>query len=467
MPASPLNLSWPGGRVLLDEQAGVLLQPEGAAGSLRVGFCDAGLAPVLLDDSAAEHEGAGDGVSISQRVTVADHCQLRWVVEAGDQPASSPLLEITGAVGQYLWLWPSGADALVAAVPATGAGPVLALQVVQGGLWKAGESEDGRTLRLALTPDGLGPGQRQSTVLRALALPDLASASTLLPPWYEPLTLAAGEDWAAPLADLGVDSEPPVKVEYSDGDHTVRVTAPAGRHRLGVHGRRGVTELEFEVAPTPADLLRESGERALAAGPLDAAGALVVHRAVGAGYLPQHRVIEDALDRFDWTARGEPLAIAFGSERALAEGERQMAAEAVRQLAELPSGPGRSQVRSLVWFAASALGVDTAPIDTELPGSGPAPLEDDLLLGRRTPASVAGLEAAINRLGAGLPGRPVGLGHTEQAFLVGLLESCPEGWPEAPLAGATAQVTRQRIQAGYAAGEIVDPTPLAWLLVSG
>ena len=81
--------------------------------------------------------------------------------------------------------------------------------------------------------------------------------------------------------------------------------------------------------------------------------------------------------------------------------------------------------------------------------------------------SRAGLAAAINRLGAGLPGQPVGLDLVAQAQLVGLLESCPEQWPEAPLAGFTAQATRHRILARYQAAEVDDVTPLAWLLVSG
>ncbi|MDQ7991214.1 MAG: hypothetical protein AAGC63_00255 [Propionicimonas sp.] len=467
MPAQPVSLAWSGGTAALDERAAVLLRLDAADAAVKVALApDPGLLPVLVEDDLAEHEGALGSVEVMQRVTAAEHCQLRWVVGAGDEPAAAPELEISVPDGFHAWLWPSGADGLLAVVPEAGAGPVLVLHAVQAGLWAAGEAADGRTLRLALAPEPLAAGDRRVVVLRAVALPDLAAAAALLPSWYEPLTLAAGEDWVAPLADLGVDCAPPVEVQYPDVDDTVRVVAPSGRHRIGVHGRRGVTELLLEVAPVPGELLGQAAERLLAGGSLDAAAAVVVHRALEAGHLPRRAAVEDALDRFDWTSRGEPLAVAFGSERALAEGEQEMAREAVRQLAGMPGGGQTARIRSLVWFAASALGVDTSALAIELPDRAPV-LEDELLLGHRTAASVAGLEGSINRLGAALPGHPVGLGFTEQAQLVGLLESCPEDWPESPLAGTTAEAARQRILAGYAAGDLLDPVPLAWLLLSG
>ena len=61
----------------------------------------------------------------------------------------------------------------------------------------------------------------------------------------------------------------------------------------------------------------------------------------------------------------------------------------------------------------------------------------------------------------------MGLDLVEQAQLVGLLETCPEQWPEAPLAGFTAQAARHRILARYQTADVDDVAPLAWLLVSG
>lgn len=81
--------------------------------------------------------------------------------------------------------------------------------------------------------------------------------------------------------------------------------------------------------------------------------------------------------------------------------------------------------------------------------------------------AAAELGGVINRLGAGLPGRPVGLGPAAAAELVILLEAGPERWPEARLAADASQETRLKLLAGYAAGEIVDPTALAWLLIGG
>ena len=469
MPAQPVSLAWSGGRTELDDSAAVWLRLDGAADPVRLALSpDPGLAPVLIEEDSAEHEGSDGGLDVSQRITAGEHCQLRWVVGVPEDAAATDLeLEVTLPQGQYGWLWPSGADGFLAVFPAIGAGPVLVLHAVQAGLRGAGESADGRTVRLAVTADGLAPGDREVVILRAVALPGLPAAAAVLPSWFEPLTLEAGDEWEAPLADLGVDCEPPVSVTHPEADDRVRITAPAGRHRVGIHGRRGVTELTLEVAPPAADLLGPLAERLLDAGALDSAGAVVVHRALQSGRLPRRPAVEDALDRFDWTSRGDLLAIAFGSERAIAEGERQMAGEAVRQVAALAPVPGLARVRSLAWFAASALGVDTGPLVPRLDGPPAAVLEEELLLGRRTPAGRAGLAAAINRLGAGLPGRPVGLGFTAQAQLVGVLESCPEDWPEAPLAGFTAQAARHRILAGYQAGDVTDLTPLAWLLVSG
>ena len=468
MSAQPVTMQWAGGRTELDDRAAVSLLLDGAAEPVRLALSpDPGLSPVLIEDGVAEHEGTSGGLEVSQRVTVDEHCQLRWVVGVRDQTATAPELEVTLPSGQHGWLWPSGADGMLAVLPASGAGPVLVLHAVQAELRETGQSPDGRTVRLAVTTRGLSAGERQVVILRVVALPELAAAGRLLPTWYEPLTLEVGDEWEAPLADLGVDCEPPVTVTHPDRDDTVRVSAPAGRHRVGIHGRRGVTELTLEVAPPAADLLGPLAEQVLDATSLDSAGSVVVHRALQAGRLPRVSSVEDSLDRFDWSSRGDLLAIAFGSERALLEGEREMAGEAVRQVAALPGQPGLARVRSLVWFAASALGVDTSPLVPRLDGPALAVLEENLQLSRRSETSRAGLAAAINRLGAGLPGQPVGLDLVAQAQLVGLLESCPEQWPEAPLAGFTAQATRHRILARYQAAEVDDVTPLAWLLVSG
>ncbi|MGB4916808.1 MAG: hypothetical protein WBO89_03765, partial [Propionicimonas sp.] len=113
--------------------------------------------------------------------------------------------------------------------------------------------------------------------------------------------------------------------------------------------------------------------------------------------------------------------------------------------------------------AADALtGLDNVPVGVEVAG-----LEQQVVAGRRTAGTAAALAAVIGRLGAGLPGYPLGLDPTSQALLVGLLEAVPEGWPEAAEAASTAQGARQQLLAGYASGELVDPAPIAWLLVSG
>lgn len=464
MSAQPVTLTWPGGIASLDERGGVLLRVEETAAPVRLSLVpDPGWQPVLFEPDTAEHAGAGE-YEASQRVTVGEHCQVRWVIETSPEPDRQVELEIELPAGHHGWVWPSGADGLLAIFPEVGPGPVLAVRVLQGSLTWAGESTDGRRVRLSLLPAG---ADRQVTVLRVQRLPSPAAALGLLPAWYQPLAIGPGDEWEADIADLGLDASDPVEVEYPDDERTVRLRAPAGRHRIGIHSRRGVTEVLLEVCPTSHEVVHTVARRALAAGPLSSAGAVVVQQALIHGDLASDRFIEDALDRFDWTTRGDPLAIAFGCHRAVQESERAMVSEAVQQVLALPDRNQQAQVRRIVAFAASALDADTAPLLTLMRPVPHPVLADRLHFGRRTETGAAQLIGAINRLGAGLPGRAVGLRPAAAAELVCLLDACPEHWPEAPLAAITAQEARFKLFAGYAAGDITDPTALAWLLIGG
>ncbi len=464
MPAQPVTLAWPGGSAALDEHGGVLLQAEGASAPVRLRLVpDPGLQPVLLEADTAEHAGVGE-YEAAQRVTVGEHCQVRWVTETSPGSSERVELEVELPAGYHGWVWPSGADGLLAVFPEAGSGPVLVVQVMQGSLTWVGESIDPDRVRLALTRPEV---ERQVTVLRARRLSSLAAAVRLLPTWYQPLAIGSGEDWEVDIADLGLDASDPIEVEYPDGERTVRLHAPAGRHRIGIHSRRGVTEVLLEVCPRSHDVVLEAARRALTAGPLSSAGAVVVQYALEHGDLASDRFVEDALDRFDWTTRGDPLAIAFGCHRAVQESERAMVEEAVQQVLALPERRQQAQVRRIVAFAAAALDADAEPLRAVMRPVRAPVLADRLHFGRRTEAGAAQLAGAINRLGAGLPGRPVGLRPAAAAEMVCLLDACPEGWPEAPLAGIVAQEARFKLFAGYAAGDITDPTALAWLLIGG
>ena len=457
MPARTVSLGWPGGVARVDDDGAVELHAEGlAAVRLRLGGAGR-LAPVLMEADVAEHEAPSG--EVTQRVTVAEHCQLRWVIEG----LGSPELEFVVPDGHHAWVWPSGADALVAVFPAAAIGPALVFQVQQGSLTWRGESTDGCQVRVALNP---GP-ERQVTVLRALRLPALPTAAGLLPAWYQPLALGVGDDWEAEIADFGVDAPPEVTIDGPDGEGLVRLEAPGGHHRIGLHGRRGVTELLLEVCPRSDRLIEQVAREALAGAELSSAGAVVVQQALVHGDLASERFIEDTLDRFDWTSRGDPLAIAFGCHRAVQESEPAMVAEAVRQVLALPERHQQAQVRRIVAFAAAALGADASGLEAVMRPVAAPVLADRLHFGRRTAAGAAQLAGAINRLGAGLPGRPVGLGAAATAELVCLLDACPEHWPEASLAATAAQEARFKLFAGYAAGDITDPTALAWLLIGG
>lgn len=459
-----MTLAWPGGTATLDARACVLLQIEDATAPVRLAVePDPRLRLVVIEPDAVEHAVLGD-YAVSQRVTVGEYCQVRWVIETAPDWLGQVELEVALPPGHHGWVWPSGADGLLAVVPDSGPGPVLAIQVQQGSLGWAGESPDGRRLRLTL---GSRVSDRLVTVLRARRLPTLEAASALLPAWYQPLAMSEGDDWEAEIADLGLDAPDEVEVEYPDQERRVRIQAPAGRHRIGLHGPRGITDVLLEVCPRTRDLVRAVAGRLLASGLSDSAGAVVVQWALTHGDLESERFVEDALDRFDWTSRGDPLAIAFGCQRAVRDSERAMVEEAIRQVRDLPDRRLQAQVRRIVAFAAAALDADVRPLREVMSPVDRPVLADWLHFGERTQAGAAQLAAAINRLGAGLPGRPAGLDPAATAELVCLLEACPEHWPEAPLAAVTAQETRLKLFAGYAAGDITDPTALAWLLTGG
>ena len=472
MPASPVSLAWQGGLVRVAPDGGVTLSPGGLSGQVELSLAGgADFIEVLTDLDVVEHEGNLGELSIGQRVSVAEHCQLRWVVEVPDEPVEPVRLDlwVRASPQHSMWLWPGGADGLLVVLPTCARGPVLVVQAVQAELRVARDPGDGRTVRLTITPGGLVPGRRHVVQLRAQVVAGVGGLTGLLPVWFAPTRLNAGEPWSAPLADLGVAVGPEVVVTHAVTGSMVDVTAPAGRHHLAVHGPRGVTDVVLHVAPPLAEIVASLAERLLARPGLTPAGALVVHRALQSGLVRRTAQAEDMLDRVDWTSRGDLLAIAFGSERAFAEGERAMAAEAVREVAELPVVPGHARVAALAALAAATLGaadaltgLDNVPVGVEVAG-----LEQQVVAGRRTAGTAAALAAVIGRLGAGLPGYPLGLDPTSQALLVGLLEAVPEGWPEAAEAASTAQGARQQLLAGYASGELVDPAPIAWLLVSG
>ncbi len=471
MPAAPVNLAWASGEVQVAPRGAVTLRFGEAPDQLEIELAGvADLVELFAEADVVEHEGTLGELTIGQRVTVAEHCQLRWVIEVPPEPREPVRLDVTvtAAQGQALWLWPGGADGFLAVLPARGAGPVLVVQAVQAELRVAHDWGDGRTLRLALIPPGLAVGRRHVVQLRATVMADTRGIGALLPVWFAPTSLAVGEEWNAPIADLGVEVSSEVTVSHSDVGAMVTLTAPPGLHDFSVHGLRGVTDVVLHVAPPLAEVVASLAERLLAAGDLTSAGAVVVQRALQGGVLHRTAEVEDALDRFDWTSRDDLLAIAFGSERALVEGERAMAAEAVRRISALPVALGSPRVEVLAWLAATTLGVAGVPeAEASAPPGGLVRLEQDIVRGRRTGETAASLAAVLGRVGAGLPGYLVGLNATRHALLVGLLEGVPEGWPEAPVAAVAAQAARQQLLACYAGGDLTDVTPLAWLLVSG
>ncbi|MCW5953047.1 MAG: hypothetical protein KIT69_12395, partial [Propionibacteriaceae bacterium] len=92
MPAQPVTLAWPGGTASLDEQGGILLRAEGVTAPVRLALVpDPGWRPVLIEPDTAEHAGTGEHEA-SQRLTVGEHCQVRWVIETA--PGSSDQVEL-------------------------------------------------------------------------------------------------------------------------------------------------------------------------------------------------------------------------------------------------------------------------------------------------------------------------------------------------------------------------------------
>lgn len=428
----------------------------------------------LIADDEVEHVLASGGARLLQRVTVAETWRTRWVLvrdHGGDQ-AVDERLRVQPGPEYTLWSWASGVTAVIAIAPAHAAGPVLCLRLEQGHL-ELVDPEPGRVAaEFQIAPPGtlLGTGERLVTVIEGSWQPNLAALETRLPSWLGDTQLDHGCPWRADIADFGITAPDDVDLSFGE-DGAVLLDGPAGRRLIEVHTPRGLSRVPVEWVPPAEQVLHQVAVAALgSSAPLGAADALCVQRAAERHAVWLEPSAHDRLDRFDWASDASIFAPAFALARGRNEGEAAVVSDGLRLLGSRPAGVGFGRLAMAGWLASLSVGLDARERCLELLGrpavGRTAALESSLLHYRSVDFGQAELAGVFHRLGGNLPGRAPLLSWAEQASLVGLLELCPPEWPGAADYAQAAEKARGQILCAYLDGEITDPEPLAWLLLT-
>ena len=428
----------------------------------------------VIADDEVEHVLAAGGARLLQRVTVAETWRTRWVLvrdHGGDQ-AVDERLRVQPGPEYTLWSWASGVTAVLAIAPAHGAGPVLCLRLEQGHL-ELVDPEPGRVAaEFQIAPPGmlLGTGERLVTAIEGSWQPNLAALETRLPRWLGDTQLDYGCPWRADIADFGIAAPDDVELSFGE-DNAVLLDGPAGRRLIEVHTPRGLSRVPVEWVPPTEQVLHQVAVAALdSTVSLSAAAALCVQRAAERHAVWLEPSAHDRLDRFDWAGDGTVFAAAFALARGRSEGEAAVVSDGLRLLGSRAAGVGFGRLAMAGWLASLSVGLDARERCLELLGrpavGRTAALESSLLHYRSADFGQAELAGVFHRLGGNLPGRAPLLSWTEQASLVGLLELCPPEWPGALDYAQAAEKARGQILCAYLDGEITDPEPLAWLLLT-
>lgn len=441
---------------------------------VEVGWVGAHPAAVeLIADDEVEHVLASGTARLLQRVTVAQTWRTRWVLvrDHGGAQAVDERLRVQPGPEYTLWSWATGVTAMLAVAPAHGAGPVLCLRLEQGQLELIAAAPGRAAAEFTIAPDGalLGTGERLVTVLEASWQQDLTAVEARLPAWLGDTQLDHGCPWRAEIADFGISAPADVQLGFAEG--AVLLDGPPGRRVIDVHTPRGLSRVPVEWVPPAEQVLHHVAEAALATGrPLGAAAALCVQRAAERHAVWLEASAHDRLDRFDWARDDTIFAPAFALARGRSEGEAAVVSDGLRLLAGRAAGVGFGRLAMAGWLASLSVGLDARERCLELLGrpavGRTAALESSLLHYRSVDFGQAELAGVYHRLGGNLPGRAPLLSWEEIASLVGLLELCPPEWPGALDYAQAAEKARGQILCAYLDGEISDPEPLAWLLLT-
>lgn len=408
------------------------------------------------------------------------------VDNTSDAPRALPPLgvAVTVANGWAGWSWAGDVEGFCTIAPADGPGDTLLVRVRRG-LWRAAASVP------AFAPadrrgDGLGPGVaafhladpegtlpahgRHATTLEfsAVATPD--AAADTLPSWLPRLVLAGGEEAHLRTPDHGIVPGDGVGMTTLDGG--VLLTGSPGHRRVAVHGVRGVHRLCVTWTPPVATLLGEMAGELLRRRPsaTASASAAVVAAALARRAVPDAAAALDWLERVDWPARGDLWGPAVAGVVASETHDADLVGDACDALLAAPHRPGAGIVGMRLWLATLRAGL--------------APLDWSRVLGRAGRDGLAGLESALlrnadaatfgpavtgltHRLGASLPGQPVGLPEADAGLAVALLRHVPEGWPQRQAATAAAEKAAALLLADHADRLHPAHDGLTWVLMGG
>lgn len=422
-------------------------------------------------------------VALRQRDLGGDWVSELVIDNTGAEEAALPPLGMVVRVepGWAGWSWSAETDGFVAVVPETDDGPGLLVRLRQGFLRagvpsptfapdgrRPGALEPGMAAFFLANPAGALRGHaRHVTRLEFGPLPDLDAARAILPAWVPELIARPGDEIRFETPDQALVPGPGARVA---GDDIASVlTGTPGHRELAVHGPRGVTRLRTTFTPDPDRLAADVAAGLLQrrpAGLPTAAGAVVA--AALARRAGDPGVALDWLEREDWLARADQFGPLIAMTIAVETHDEALGTAALEAVEGRRFGPGDGLIASWVWLGALRLGVGPLDLSRVLAGASTHEERFEAALIRQAPEAdyAVGVRALTRRLGAGLPGQPLGVTAADAGLGVAMLRAVPEGAAARRDAVAAADTAAALLGADYADGVQPRHDGLAWLLWS-
>ncbi|HRL50214.1 MAG TPA: hypothetical protein PLK46_07410 [Propioniciclava sp.] len=424
------------------------------------------------------------GFRLSVRDLVGD-----WAVElaldnrSDETQAAPPLgMVVRVAPGWTGWSWTAESDGFLVISREEGDRPSLLIRLRQGFLRESSPSPrfspSGRRAE-ALEPNmaafflanptgSLRPFARHVTRLEFGPIDRLEQARAAMPGWVPELIARPGDAIRFDTPDQAL--VPGHGVTVASDDIAGVATAAAGHREIAVHGARGVTRLRPTFEPDPRVLAAEVVAPLLGRRPggLPTASGAVVAAALSRRVVADPNAALDWLEQEDWLAREDQFAPLVALAVAVETHDEALGIAALDVLARRRFGAGDGLIASWAWVAGLQMGV--APLDLSAilaKATTPAERFEASLVGQGPEAVCAGgVQTLVRRLGADLPGAPMGLGATDAGLAIALLRAVPEHSSLRAEAVAASDKAAALLAADYVDG--LQPTydGLAWLLWS-
>lgn len=452
---------------------------------LTFGIPQAGEGMVFHEDDGEVSYAVGElGIRLSVRDALPD-----WMVElaidnhSADVQAMPPLGMVVRVLPGWVgWSWTAESDGFVAVAPETGDQPALLIRLRQGFLRAsspapafvpAGRRTEALELNMAAfflgNPTGsLRPFSRHLTRLEFGTIDRIDQAREAMPAWVPDLIARPGDTIRFDTPDQAL--VPGHGVTVTSDDIAGLVMGNAGHREVAVHGARGVTRLRPTFEPEAGLLAAEAVSPLLGRRPggLPTASGAVVAAAMARRLVADPNAALDWLEQEDWLARGDQFAPLIALTVAVETHDEALGEAALDALASRRFGAGDGLIASWAWMGGLQLGL--APLDLSAvlgKASTAAERWEAALVGHAPEASYAtGTQALIRRLGADLPGAPIGLSVTDAGLAIALLRAVPESSALRPESVAASDKAAALLAADYVDG--LQPTydGLAWLLWS-